>query len=71
MTYRLSLTARLTLLYALVSVLLLAGLGVLVGVMVNRHFDEQDADDLRDKIGLIQEVMRTTANLGALATRPR
>ncbi len=69
MTYRLSLTARLTLLYALVSVLLLAGLGMLVGVMVNRHFDEQDADDLRDKIGLIQEVMRTTANLGALATR--
>ena len=69
MSRRLSLTARLTLLYALVSVLLLAGLGLLVGVMVNRHFAEQDADDLRDKLGLIREVMRTSPDLGALAAR--
>lgn len=69
MKRRLSLTARLTLLYALVSVLLLAGLGLLVGVMVDRHFAEQDADDLRDKLGLIREVMRTSPDLAALAAR--
>lgn len=69
MKRRLSLTARLTLLYALVSVLLLAGLGLLVGVMVNRHFAEQDADDLRDKLGLIREVMHTSPDLGVLAAR--
>ncbi|MDC7710745.1 heavy metal sensor histidine kinase [Vogesella indigofera] len=69
MRQRFSLTARLTLLYALVSVLLLAGLGVLVGVMMNRHFAEQDADDLRDKLGLIREVMSTSPDIATLAER--
>lgn len=69
MRQRLSLTARLTLLYALVSVLLLTGLGVLVGVMMDRHFAEQDADDLRDKLGLIREVMSTSPDIATLAER--
>ncbi|MDC7692320.1 heavy metal sensor histidine kinase [Vogesella indigofera] len=69
MKRRFSLTTRLTMFYAAVSVLLLTGLGILVSVMINQHFAEQDADDLRDKLGLICEVMSTSSSIPALAAR--
>ncbi|MDC7715070.1 heavy metal sensor histidine kinase [Vogesella sp. LYT5W] len=69
MKRRFSLTTRLTMFYAAVSVLLLTGLGILVSVMINQHFAEQDADDLRDKLGLIREVMSTSSSIPALAAR--
>lgn len=69
MKRRFSLTTRLTIFYAAVSVLLLTGLGILVSVMINQHFAEQDADDLRDKLGLIREVMSTSSSIPALAAR--
>ena len=69
MKRRFSLTTRLTMFYAAVSVLLLAGLGILVSVMIDQHFAEQDADDLRDKLGLIREVMSTSSSIPALASR--
>ncbi len=69
MKRRFSLTTRLTMFYAAVSVLLLTGLGILISVMINQHFAEQDADDLRDKLGLIREVMSTSSSIPALAAR--
>jgi hypothetical protein len=52
---RLSLTARLTALYTLVSAVVLVGLGILVVFATSRHFVELDRDYLLDKIGLIQK----------------
>jgi two-component system, OmpR family, heavy metal sensor histidine kinase CusS len=57
---RRSLTARLTALYTLVSALVLMGMGVLVAQATERHFVELDRDYLRDKIGLIQKIIRET-----------
>lgn len=52
---RLSLTTRLTLLYSLVSALLLLGMAGLTAVAVDRHFEGLDRDTLHDKIELIQD----------------
>ncbi|WP_306544196.1 heavy metal sensor histidine kinase [Malikia spinosa] len=52
---RLSLTTRLTLLYSLVSALLLLGMAGLTAVAVDRHFEVLDRDTLHDKIELIQD----------------
>ncbi len=57
---RLSLTARLTALYTLVSALVLIGLGVLVALATERHFVELDRDYLKDKIALIQKIIQET-----------
>lgn len=57
---RLSLTARLTALYTLVSALVLVGLGVLVALATERHFVELDRDYLKDKIALIQKIIQET-----------
>lgn len=55
MIRHLSLTARLTLLYGLVSALLLLGMAGLTAVAVDRHFEQLDRDTLHDKIELIQD----------------
>ncbi len=55
---RLSLTARLTALYTLVSALVLTGLGVLVALATERHFVELDREYLTDKIALIQKIVQ-------------
>lgn len=55
MIERLSLTTRLTLLYSLVSALLLLGMAGLTAVAVDRHFEVLDRDTLHDKIELIQD----------------
>lgn len=55
MIERLSLTTRLTLLYGLVSALLLVGMAGLTAVAVDRHFEALDRDTLQDKVELIQD----------------
>ncbi|MEK7346961.1 MAG: heavy metal sensor histidine kinase [Pseudomonadota bacterium] len=55
---RISLTARLTAFYALVSTLVLVGLGSLVVMATERHFVELDRDYLKDKVALIQKIIQ-------------
>jgi two-component system heavy metal sensor histidine kinase CusS len=66
---RKSITLRLTLLFAAVSVVVLLGLGLLVGESVERHFEEQDLDVLRGKLDLTRHALaglRSPADLAAL-----
>ena len=66
---RLTLTARLTALYTLVSATVLLGLGGLTVLAVQAHFDELDQATLRDKVHLIQELGSTSASLPEFTTR--
>jgi two-component system heavy metal sensor histidine kinase CusS len=66
---RLTLTARLTALYTLVSATVLLGLGGLTVLAVQAHFDELDQATLRDKVHLIQELGSTSASLAEFTTR--
>lgn len=69
MIQRLSLTARLTLLFALSSSAVLLVLGWLTGLAVGRHFEQQDLDALRGKMQLAQhaiERVTSAAELDAL-----
>lgn len=54
---RLSLTARLTLLFASASTAVLLALGWLIGASIERHFEEQDRDALAGKLMLVQHVI--------------
>ena len=66
---RLSLTARLTALYTLVSACVLVGLGLLVSIAVGRHFVELDRDFLKDKIALVQTIVGEASSSEMLAPR--
>jgi two-component system heavy metal sensor histidine kinase CusS len=66
---RLTLTARLTALYTLVSATVLLGLGGLTVLAVQAHFDELDQATLRDKVHLIQELGSTSVSLAEFTTR--
>ena len=66
---RLSLTARLTALYTLVSALVLVGMGLLVSLATERHFVELDRDYLHDKIGLVQKIVRESRSPAELGAR--
>jgi two-component system heavy metal sensor histidine kinase CusS len=66
---RLTLTARLTVLYTLVSAAVLLGLGWLTATAMSAHFDELDQATLRDKVHLIQELGSTSANLPEFTAR--
>ena len=66
---RLSLTARLTAFYTLVSAAVLLGMGVLVSLATERHFVELDHDYLKDKIGLVQKIVRESPSQVVLSTR--
>lgn len=66
---RLTLTARLTALYTLISATVLLGLGGLTVLAVQAHFDELDQATLRDKVHLIQELGNTSASLAEFTTR--
>jgi two-component system heavy metal sensor histidine kinase CusS len=58
---RLSLTARLTLLFAIGSTVVLLALGLLIGGTIERHFEELDRDALTGKLMLARhEVERVT-----------
>ncbi len=69
MFQRLTLTARLTLLYTLVSATVLLGLGMLVAWSTHQHFIELDRDYLQDKVQLIQKIMDETPDGAGLAVK--
>lgn len=56
--WRKSITFRLTLLFAAVSTTVLLLLGLLVGTLVERHFEELDMELLTGKIELLQSALR-------------
>ncbi|MFZ2825148.1 heavy metal sensor histidine kinase [Hydrogenophaga sp.] len=66
---RLSLTARLTVFYALVSAAVLVGLAILVAFATSRHFVELDRDYLRDKIQLVQKIVGESPSPEQLSSR--
>ena len=69
MARRLTLTARLTALYTLVSATVLLGLGILVAWSTQQHFVELDRDFLQDKVRLIQKTVEGTPNPNDLSAK--
>ncbi|GIX25459.1 MULTISPECIES: heavy metal sensor histidine kinase [Caldimonas] len=68
MRLRLTLTARLTLLYTLVSLTMLLGLGVFVLRATDAHFVELDEELLRDKSRLIARIVAESRSADELAS---
>lgn len=66
---RLTLTARLTLLYSAVSIAVLCGLGALVMRANQAHFVDLDRDYLADKAALVRQVVASSTDLGQLSQR--
>ncbi|MDR1350049.1 MAG: hypothetical protein LBJ59_04575, partial [Zoogloeaceae bacterium] len=60
MLNRHSLALRLALLFALLSALILLGLGLFLRQAVERHFLEQDARELRDTLTLVRRALVAT-----------
>ncbi|MDP3810827.1 MAG: heavy metal sensor histidine kinase [Hydrogenophaga sp.] len=69
MVRRLTLTARLTVLYTLVSAAVLLGLGVLVAWSTHQHFIDLDRDYLLDKVHLIQKIVDETPDAAELSAK--
>lgn len=72
MMRRLSLTARLTLLFAAASVAVLLGVGLLIQLLLQQHFEELDREVLSAKIEFAQRALapaRTAADLSAAVAR--
>ncbi len=67
----LSLTARMALLFALLAIILLLGLGILMERAVDLHFDELDAHDLSAKMAVIGHLIDRTPDAAALDTLPQ
>ncbi|MDP1634568.1 MAG: heavy metal sensor histidine kinase [Gallionellaceae bacterium] len=61
MIFKLSLTARLTVLFAAVSSAVLLSLGWLIGASIERHFEEQDRDILAGKLMLVRHTIERIA----------
>lgn len=68
---RLSITLRLTLLFALASTVVLLVLGYLIGVSVDRHFVEQDMEVLSGKLELTQHALEKVKTAGELDAIPQ
>lgn len=69
---RISLTNRLTFLFAHASAAMLLGLGLLISHLVERHFDELDVDALSGKLQLAQSILanaRTRAELDGVPAK--
>lgn len=67
---RLSLTARLTLLFAAASSVVLLALGWLIGAAIERHFEELDRDVLAGKMMLARQIIGRIATAGDYAQLP-
>lgn len=70
---RRSITVRLTLLFAVLSTVVLTALGLVVGELVERHFAELDMELIDGKIELLEravEKVRTTQELPAEVAGP-
>lgn len=66
-----SITFRLTLLFAAASTTVLLLLGLLIGDLVEDHFEEQDMDLLTGKLELIQFALQKVSTAEDLAVLPR
>ena len=69
MSLRLTLTARLTLLYTAVSLAVLCGLGVMVTLANQAHFVDLDRDYLTDKAALVRKVVAGSTDVGQMSQR--
>ncbi|MGE5470422.1 MAG: heavy metal sensor histidine kinase [Bacteroidota bacterium] len=65
-----SVTWRLTLLFAAVSTAVLLVLGLLVGSLVERHFEDLDLELLDGKLELVQHALAAVGSPGELGTLP-
>lgn len=65
---RLTLTARLTVLFTLVAAAVLLGLCVLVAMAIDRHFVELDRLYLEDKLHLVEKMLDESATADALTS---
>ena len=65
-----SLTTRLTLLFAVVSTSVLLLLGLVIGSLVERHFEDMDLELLEGKLELIQHAIAATHSAGDLEAIP-
>jgi two-component system heavy metal sensor histidine kinase CusS len=63
---RVSMTARLTVLFVLVSTSVLLVLGFVVAAAVEKHFEEQDKEVLIGKMGLVQHTLENLRSMGDL-----
>lgn len=63
---RVSMTARLTVLFVLVSTSVLLVLGFVVAAAVEKHFEEQDKEVLIGKMGLVQHTLEKLRSMGDL-----
>lgn len=70
MTRRISLTARLTLLFAAASSVVLLALGLVIRSAMERHFEEQDTDVLSAKLGLIAHTVQQHLGAGLPSPLP-
>lgn len=66
-----SITFRLTLLFAFFSTMVLLLLGLLVGSLVERHFEEQDMELLTGKLELLQHTLEQARSPQDLAAIPK
>lgn len=72
MTRQRSITVRLTMLFATASTAVLLAVGILIGIVVESHFEEQDHAELRGKLELIRHALvniQSVADLGVLPRR--
>jgi two-component system heavy metal sensor histidine kinase CusS len=69
MIRRMTLTARLTVLFTLVAAAVLLGLGVLVAWSTQLHFIDLDRDYLQDKVHLIQKTVDEAPNPAELSLK--
>ncbi len=66
---RLTLTARLTLLFTAVSLAVLCGLGLMVTMANQAHFVDLDRDYLSDKAALVRQVVAGSTDLTQMSQR--
>jgi two-component system heavy metal sensor histidine kinase CusS len=67
-----SITSRITLIFALLSTLVMIAIGAIVSYSVNSHFEEEDLDEINGKLELIKHALNdvsTNADLNKLSRR--
>lgn len=71
MTWRKSVTLRLTLLFAAASAAVLIAIGTAIGLSVEAHFEEQDRAELNGKLELIRHALAQVSSRADLDTLPQ
>jgi len=67
----LSITSRLTLLFSTASTIVLLVVGILVGTLIESHFEEQDLMELNGKLELVRHTLANVHTSSELATVPQ